>query len=61
MFYMIPVQIPFLLRAIGVESGTAAGVVVAAASLTAAARLRVVRRACGGRTACSGCTRGRSG
>jgi MFS family permease len=37
MFYMIPVQIPFLLRAIGVESGTAAGVVVAAASLTAAA------------------------
>jgi MFS family permease len=36
MFYMIPVQIPFLLRAIGVESGTAAGVVVAAASLTAA-------------------------
>jgi MFS family permease len=37
MFYMIPVQIPFLLRTIGVESGTAAGVVVAAASLTAAA------------------------
>jgi MFS family permease len=37
MFYMIPVQIPFLLRAIGVESGTAAGLVVAAASLTAAA------------------------
>jgi MFS family permease len=37
MFYMIPVQIPFLLRAIGVGSGTAAGVVVAAASLTAAA------------------------
>jgi MFS family permease len=37
MFYMIPVQIPFLLRAIGVESGAATGVVVAAASLTAAA------------------------
>ena len=37
MFYMIPVQIPFLLRTIGVESGTAAGAVVAAASLTAAA------------------------
>jgi MFS family permease len=36
MFYMIPVQIPFLLRAIGIESGTAAGLVVAAASLTAA-------------------------
>jgi MFS family permease len=36
MFYMIPVQIPFLLRTIGVDSGTAAGVVVAAASLTAA-------------------------
>jgi MFS family permease len=36
MFYMIPVQIPFLLRAIGVESGAATGVVVAAASLTAA-------------------------
>ncbi|MET0679970.1 MAG: MFS transporter, partial [Burkholderiales bacterium] len=37
MFYMIPVQMPFLLRAIGVESGAAAGAVVAAASLTAAA------------------------
>jgi MFS family permease len=37
MFYMIPVQIPFLLRTIGVESGTAAGAVVAATSLTAAA------------------------
>ena len=37
MFYMIPVQIPFLLRTIGVASGTAAGAVVAAASLTAAA------------------------
>ena len=37
MFYMIPVQIPFLLRTIGVDSGTAAGIVVAAASLTAAA------------------------
>ena len=36
MFYMIPVQIPFLLRTIGAESGTAAGAVVAAASLTAA-------------------------
>jgi len=36
-FYMIPVQVPFLLRSIGVESGTAAGVAVAAASLTAAA------------------------
>ena len=35
MFYMIPVQIPFLLRAIGVDSGAAAGAVVAAASLTA--------------------------
>jgi MFS family permease len=37
MFYMIPVQVPFLLRTIAVESGTAAGVVVAAASLSAAA------------------------
>lgn len=37
MFYMIPVQIPFLLHAIGVASGTAVGVVVASASLTAAA------------------------
>lgn len=37
MFYIIPVQIPFLLRAIGVASGAAAGLVVAAASLTAAA------------------------
>ena len=36
MFYMIPVQAPFLLRAIGVASGTAAGAVVGAASLTAA-------------------------
>jgi MFS family permease len=36
MFYMIPVQMPFLLRTIGVESSTAAGIVVAAASLTAA-------------------------
>ena len=36
MFYMIPVQIPFLLRTIGVDSGSAAGAVVAAASLTAA-------------------------
>jgi len=36
MFYMIPVQIPFLLRAIGVASGSAAGAVVAAASFTAA-------------------------
>jgi MFS family permease len=37
MFYMIPVQVPFLLRAIGVEASAAAGLVVAAASLTAAA------------------------
>ena len=36
MFYMIPVQIPFLLRTIGVESGSAAGAALAAASLTAA-------------------------
>jgi MFS family permease len=36
MFYMIPVQVPFLLRAIGVASGAAAGAVVAGASLTAA-------------------------
>ena len=37
MFYMIPVQLPFLLRAIGVEASAPAGLVVAAASLTAAA------------------------
>ncbi len=35
-FYMIPVQVPFLLRAIGVASAAAAGAVVAGASLTAA-------------------------
>jgi len=50
MFYMIPVQVPFLLRTIAVESGTAAGVVVAAASLTAAggsAWFPVLRRSSG--------------
>jgi MFS family permease len=37
MFYMTPVQLPFLVRAIGVESSAAAGAAIAVSSLAAAA------------------------
>jgi MFS family permease len=37
MFYMTPVQIPFLVRAIGVEASAAAGAAIAVSSLAAAA------------------------
>lgn len=36
MFYMTPAQLPFLVRAIGVDSGAAAGIAVGASSLMAA-------------------------
>jgi MFS family permease len=37
MFYMTPVQLPFLVRAIGVDSSAAAGAAIAVSSLAAAA------------------------